>query len=73
MSKGKMGQAQLRVQIRSLPIPDADGRIARAISILLIAAARHTDLSEENTKPEKETTSQRTAQEGLTSSGEVGD
>ena len=32
----------------------AGGRITRAISILLIAAARHVDLSEENAKPEKE-------------------
>jgi hypothetical protein len=54
MDKVKRCQAQLRVQIRSLPTPDADSRITRAISILLIAAARHADLSEENTKPEKE-------------------
>lgn len=56
MGKRKRCQARLRVQIRSLPTPDADGRITRAINILLIAAARHADLSEERTKPEEENT-----------------
>lgn len=64
MGKGKRCQAQLRVQIRSLPIPDADSRIARAISILLRAAARHADLSEENAKPEKENNLTRDSAEG---------
>ena len=53
MGKGKRCQAQLRVEIRSLPTPDTEIRIARAISILLTAAARHADLSEEDTNPEK--------------------
>ena len=53
MGKGKRCQAQLRVEIRSLPTPDTEIRIARAISILLTAAARHADLSEEGANPEK--------------------
>ena len=42
------------VGIQYAPTPDADERITRAISILLIAATRHADLSEESTKPEEE-------------------
>lgn len=42
------------VGVRHVPTPDAESRIARAISTLLTAAARHIDLSEENAKPEKE-------------------
>ena len=53
MGKGKRCQAQLRVEIRSLPTPDTEIRIARAISILLTAAARHAGLPEEGMNPEK--------------------
>ena len=53
-------------------MPDADSRIARAISILLRAAARHADLSEESTKPEEENNLTRDSAGGLVGN-DVGD
>lgn len=53
MSNVKRYPRQLVVRIRNAPTPDADGRIARAISILLNAAARDTIISEKDAFAEK--------------------
>jgi len=54
MRNVKKYQPQLVVRIRNVPTTDADGRIARAISILLKAAARDTITSKKDTVAEKE-------------------
>jgi hypothetical protein len=54
MDKEKRCQAPIRVQIRSLPTPDAVSRIDRAINILLAAAEEYAKLSKEIANPEED-------------------
>ena len=46
-------EKRLSVVVRCVTALDVEARIARAINILLTAAARHADPSEKTTRPEK--------------------
>ena len=74
MRNVKRHQPQLVVRIETVLTPDADDRIARAISILLKAAARDTITSKKDTVAEKEKSPHHILREkGLTGDHEESD
>jgi hypothetical protein len=73
MDKEKRRQARLRVQIRSLPTPDAGSRIDRAINILLAAAEEYAKLSKEIANPEEDPPCQTHANNVSRNEGRVTD
>ena len=63
----KLEGKRLSVVIRYVSAPDVEGRIARAINILLAAAAKRGHLEESVSTKRKEALSQGLADDNLTS------
>ena len=55
MGNKKQRQRQLIVRMKHAPAPDAEGRLSRAIDVLLKAAARDTTKSEDSIDAKKGT------------------
>jgi len=70
----KQNDKCLKVIVRHVTIPDAEGRLSRAIDILLRVAARGTAASEgcANAKKEEEPLGQAATEDKLTGAGNEG-